>query len=54
MSDSEKTAAHVETASTDTGAVMPVDDDTTGNGTWRQCYITVINYSSLSTLDNPW
>ena len=54
MSDSEETAAHVETASTDTDAVMPVGDDTIGSGTWRQCHITVINYSSLSTLDNPW
>ncbi|XP_028456388.1 bryoporin-like [Perca flavescens] len=53
MSDSEETAAHVETASTDTDAVISVDDDTIGRSTWRQSYITVINYSSLSTLFNP-
>ncbi|XP_039681428.1 bryoporin-like [Perca fluviatilis] len=32
---------------------MPVGDDTIGSGTWRQCYITVINYSSEYTLCNP-
>ncbi|XP_039679662.1 bryoporin-like [Perca fluviatilis] len=53
MSDSEETAAHMETASTDTGAVISVGDDTTGRITWRQCYITVINYSSEDTLCNP-
>ncbi|XP_032393462.1 bryoporin [Etheostoma spectabile] len=53
MSDSEKTAAHEETASADTDAVISVGHDTIGWSTWRQCYITIINIGSENTLLNP-
>ncbi|XP_034751122.1 bryoporin-like [Etheostoma cragini] len=53
MSDLEQTAAHEETASTDTDAVVSVGKDTIGCGTWRQCYITIINFGFENTLLNP-